>query len=380
MLFINCWYVVSAAEDVGARPVAVRALGQEIVLFRRSSDREVVALSGRCPHRMARLADGHVDGDTLRCPYHRWAFAADGACVHVPSELDGARIPPRARVDSYPVVEREGWIWVFLGDLPEAERPMVPEIPGVDLTGWRAVRGEWTWRAHYTRVVENAVDIAHTPFLHARSFGNPAAPVMPDHAALDAGSAISIDVSLPMPTPRGLTRLLFPAGSNRVRLGVWPPAVNWLDATFPNGWRMVLLLANLPVDEGHTRTFLLQRRNFFTSWFADPIARALSRQILGEDLETVEGQGASPVPLTVADELSTRSDVLSLAYRRRLAAMQADRLDLAAAAQAAAAGRHLALPSPGRRARPGVWVVPAAPRGDAAERGQAGSPPPPEEG
>lgn len=366
MLLTNCWYVVSAADQVGARPVAVRALGQEIVLFRRASDRRVVALSDRCPHRMARLADGHVDGDALRCPYHQWAFAADGACVHVPSEPDGARISPRARVDSYPVVERDGWIWAFLGDLPEAERPPVPEIPGVDVDGWRAVRGEWTWRAHYTRVVENAVDIAHTPFLHARSFGNPEAPVMPDHAVIDAGGAVSIDVALPMPTPRGLTRLLFPAGSNRVRLGVWPPAVNWLDATFPNGWRMVLLLANLPVDEGNTRTFWLQRRNFFTSPLADPIARALSRQILGEDVQTVEGQGASPVALSVATELSTRSDALSLAYRRRLAAMQTERLDVAAAARSAAEGRHLALPSPGRRERPGAWVVPAAPRLDPA--------------
>jgi phenylpropionate dioxygenase-like ring-hydroxylating dioxygenase large terminal subunit len=371
MLFTNQWYVVSAAEDVGARPVAVRALGQEIVLFRRASDRGVVALSDRCPHRMARLAEGQIEGDTLRCPYHRWAFAADGACVHVPSEPDGTRIPPRARVDSYPVVERDGWIWAFLGDLPEAERPAVPEVPGLDLTGWRAVRGQWTWRAHYTRVVENAVDIAHTPFLHARSFGNPQAPVMPDHGVIEAGDAISIDVSLPMPTPRGLARLLFPPGANRVRLGVWPPAVNWLDATFPNGWRMVLLLANLPVDEGHTRTFWLQRRNFFTSPIADPIARALSRQILGEDLLTVEGQGSSAVPLTVAEELSTRSDVLSLAYRRRLAAMQADRLDAAAAARAAAAGRYLALPSPERRTRPGAWVVPAAPTVDAAARASA---------
>ena len=363
MMFTNCWYVVGTSEEVGARPRAVRALGQELVLFRRASDRQPVALSGRCPHRMARLADGEVDGDALRCPYHRWAFGADGACVHVPSDPDGARISPRARVDSYPVVERDGWIWAFLGDAPEADRPPLPEIPGVDLSGWRAVRGEWSWRAHYTRVVENAVDIAHTPFLHARSFGNPEAPVMPDHEVIEAGGAVSIDVSLPMPTPRGLTRLLLPPGSNRVRLGVWPPAVNWLDATFPNGWRMVLLLANLPVDEGHTRTFWLQRRTFFTSPLADPIARALSRQILGEDLQTVEGQGASAVPLSVAAELSTRSDALSLAYRRRLGAMQANRLDAAAAVRAAADGRPLALPSPGRRAHPGAWVVPAAPTG-----------------
>lgn len=363
MLLANCWYVVGASASVGVRPVAVQALGQELVLFRRASDRRPVVLSGRCPHRLARLADGHVDGDVLRCPYHQWAFADDGVCVHVPSEPDGTRISPRARVDSYPVVERDGWIWAFLGDRGEQERPPLPEGPALDPTGWRTLRGEWSWNAHFTRVVENAVDIAHTPFLHARSFGNPEAPVMPDHEVIEDAGSISIDVSLAMPNPGGLTRLLFPGGLNRVRLGVAPPAVNWLDATFPNGWRMVLVLANLPVDEGRTRTFWMQHRNFLTSPLADPIARALTRQILGEDLQTVEGQGASPVPLSVAEELSTRSDVLSLAYRRRLAAMQADRLDTGAAERVAAAGRFLAVASPARRDTPGAWVVPAVPRG-----------------
>jgi phenylpropionate dioxygenase-like ring-hydroxylating dioxygenase large terminal subunit len=308
--------------------------------------------------------------DALRCPYHRWAFAADGGCIDIPSDPPGTRIPPRARVDSYPVEERYGWVWVYLGDRDEAARPPIPSIPGYGEPSWRAVRGEFTWRAHYTRVVENAVDIAHTPFLHARSFGNPEAPVMPDHKVIEDEWTISIDVTL----PGRLSRLLLPAGLNNVRLGVWPPSVNWLDATFPNGWRMVLLLASLPVDEHTTRSFWLQQRTFFRNPFADPIARALSLRILREDLRTVESQGGSPVPLSGASELSTRSDALSLAYRRRLAQLAGERLDVATAAKWAAERRYSAIASPARRERPGVWVLPAVPResGPDAEERDAG--------
>ena len=365
MLLANNWYVVGASDAFGFSPSPVRALGHELVLFRRRSDARLVALSDRCPHRMAKLSGGCVDGDDLRCPYHHWAFGADGACADIPSAPRGARIPPRARVDSYPVEERYGWVWLFLGDLAVDQRPPIPLLPAYDEPGWRAVRGHYTWRAHYTRVVENAVDIAHTPFLHARSFGNPNETVMPEHEVIEDAWSCAIDVTLSAPEPKGLTRLLLPAGTNRVRLGVWPPAVNWLDATFPNGWRMVLLLANLPVDETTTISYWLQLRNFLLSPITDPVARALSRQILDEDRATVEAQGASPVPLSVADELSTRADALSLAYRRRLARLAGDVIDTAAAARWSQAGRHSVIPSPGRRGAPqaGAFVLPAVPIG-----------------
>ena len=132
---------------------------------------------------------------------------------------------------------------------------------------------------------------------------------------------------------------------------------------------MVLLLANLPVDEETTLTFYLQLRTFFLSPLADPIARALSLQILHEDRATVEAQGASPVPLTVTEDLSTRADALSLAYRRRLARLAGNAIDTAALARWTQKGRHCAIPSPARREQPaaGAFVLPAVPLGSPAE-------------
>lgn len=373
MLLANNWYVVGESSSFGHHPSAVRALGQDLVLFRRRSDHQLVALSDRCPHRMAKLSGGCVDGDHVRCPYHHWAFGADGTCQDIPSAPQGARIPPRARVDSYPVEERYGWVWLFLGDLEAEKRPPLPPLPGYGESGWRAVRGQYTWRAHYTRVVENAVDIAHTPFLHAKSFGNPEQPEMPEHEVIEDLWSSSIEVSLATPEPKGVTRLFVSPGSKRIRLGVWAPAVNWLDASFPNGWRMVLLLANLPVDAGTTLTYWLQLRTFFLNPFADPIARALSLQILNEDRATVEAQGASPVPLSVMGDLSTRADALSLAYRRRLARLASNALDGGTVARLAQEGRYAAIPSPARRADPSAhsFVLPAVPIGAPVDEGRS---------
>lgn len=99
----------------------------------------------------------------------------------------------------------------------------------------------------------------------------------------------------------------------------------------------------------------------------DPVARALSLQILGEDRATVEAQGASPVPLSVTGDLSTRADALSLSYRRRLARLAGDTIDTAAVARLTQEGRYAALPSPARRDDPSAssFVLPAVPIGAA---------------
>lgn len=167
MLFENFWYVLAESRAPTDEPLRARALGQAFVLFRRWSDRAAVALRDRCFHRMASLSEGVVDGDCVRCPNHGWAYGADGACSHIPANGRDAVVPRRARIDTDPVVERYGWVWVCIGDAPEAERPPIPALDAFDGEDTRAVRGEFLWQSGSTRVVENTVDVAHTPFLQA---------------------------------------------------------------------------------------------------------------------------------------------------------------------------------------------------------------------
>jgi phenylpropionate dioxygenase-like ring-hydroxylating dioxygenase large terminal subunit len=308
---------VEESASVGPSPRKVVVLGQELVLFREERDGRVIALSNRCPHRMASLADGTVEDGCVRCPYHGWTFQHDGACTSIPANATGAPIPKKARVDSYPVQEQYGWVWVFLGDLPQAERPPIPPLPEFSQPGWRAVYGQFLWNAHYTRVVENGADISHTPFIHRNSFGNRENPVIPDFEIAADDHSLSATVELESPPPRGLWKLVRRQRSRvRVSVSIYMPIYNRLDISLGRGWRTILLDSNIPIDENTTLTRFIQLRNFFTGAWADGDAIRRTMEIFLEDQPVVESQEPRIVPYEIGKELSVKSDAFSVAYRR----------------------------------------------------------------
>src|SRR4051794_6801913 len=146
----NFWYAVEFGDRVTNKPVRITVLGRHLTLYRTPSGK-IVALSDLCVHRGAALSGGWLKDDCIVCPYHGWEYRPDGQCVKIPAQPDRA-VPGKARVDSYPTVERYGFIWVYLGDLPEEERPPMPVWPEFDELienggKYRTVSGEFRWNA-----------------------------------------------------------------------------------------------------------------------------------------------------------------------------------------------------------------------------------------
>jgi phenylpropionate dioxygenase-like ring-hydroxylating dioxygenase large terminal subunit len=164
-MFINFWYPAIAGKDLTDKPVRVKMLGLPFVVFR-DSQGKAQCLSNVCIHRGGNLAAGKVEGDNIACPYHGWQFNGAGACVKIPSIGKDQKIPSRARVDSYPVQEKYGLVFAFLGDLPEAERPPIMEIKEWGQPGWRTTLQHWEWDIDYKRSIENGIDSAHNEFVH----------------------------------------------------------------------------------------------------------------------------------------------------------------------------------------------------------------------
>src|SRR5688572_22175955 len=116
------WYIGCASMRLGRRPLAARILDQPLVLFR-DEHGTPHALEDRCCHRGAPLSEGSVERGRLACSYHGWRYDGGGQVVEIPSLREDQRIPAGCSVKSYPCVERDAYVWVWMGDGEPAPPP-----------------------------------------------------------------------------------------------------------------------------------------------------------------------------------------------------------------------------------------------------------------
>jgi phenylpropionate dioxygenase-like ring-hydroxylating dioxygenase large terminal subunit len=156
------WYWLCRASQLRrGRVKALRLLGRELAVYR-GADGQVVALDAYCAHMGAHLAEGRVEGNALRCFFHRWRYEADGRCSDIPC-LDGAP-PARACVRSWPTAEKHGLIWIWTGEQAPQGVPEPPELAGGDYEWY--VANSFEKGCHPNVVLINAIDEQHFRSVH----------------------------------------------------------------------------------------------------------------------------------------------------------------------------------------------------------------------
>jgi phenylpropionate dioxygenase-like ring-hydroxylating dioxygenase large terminal subunit len=164
MTFIrNAWYVAALPEELDAGLLSRTILDIPIVVFRQE-DGSCAALMDLCPHRFAPLSMGVMKDGHVQCPYHGLEFDGSGRCVHNPHG-NGAR-PAALKVQSFPVVERDGLIWLWPGDAGRAELSTIPDYAGRVETGRRTIGGHATVACNYKLLVDNLMDLGHAQYVH----------------------------------------------------------------------------------------------------------------------------------------------------------------------------------------------------------------------
>ena len=164
MTYPDGWYVAADASKLGRRPVKLRRFGLELVLWRNDA-RQPSCLRAACPHRGADLSAGKVRDGCLECPYHGFRFDSGGTCRLAPCEGATGRIPPRLRAETIPVREEHGLVWLWWGsDEPTGDPPWFPAL-GPDSS---VVTVADTYPCHFTRYMENGLDVHHFAFVHHR--------------------------------------------------------------------------------------------------------------------------------------------------------------------------------------------------------------------
>lgn len=375
----NFWYALCLSTEVKEKPIRVTALGNELVIYR-TADGSPSVMSDLCVHRGGALSDGWTNGNCIVCPYHGWEYEKDGSCVKIPANLPGRSIPRKARVDQYPTVEKYGFIFAFLGDLPEEERPPLAAIPEFDDPQYRPIWGDYWWDVHYTRAVENGMDISHAPFVHSGSFGNKDEPEVEEYEVETQEWGGDATVHLNPPPAKGFWGMLRKKERPRVKTtgGYRMPNVTRLNVRLPLG-EFLLYTYHLPVDETKTRSIWLMLRTFFKQPFFDGDSEKRVLKIFNEDRRTVLEQRPELLPYDLSAELHVRSDRIQVDFRKKRNAYldKGWGIDTHLIKSEYANVKAVVIPSPARREIPELkqaWVMKEVPTRKTGSNGAYTSP------
>lgn len=357
------WQPVALTEELATdRPVVpLRVLGEDLLLFR--DDRGSLGLiERRCAHRGADLSLGRLEDGGLRCYFHGWLFAADGSCLETPAEPADSTLPSKVALTAYPVRERNGVVWGYLG--PGGP----PELPALDCF---AAPDAYTFAfkgfldCNWLQALEVGIDPAHASYLHrfdhdedpADSYGKqfrgaslgtdlPMTKILREYgrpeilnARTDYGQRIVALRQLDGDGQDGsrthvrITHQVFPHGIT-IPLSATMSITQWhvpVDDTSCY-WYAMFTSLDQPVDKATMRAQRLEGitlpdykpvRNRANNYRFDPEEQRTSTYTgLGEDINVhdqmaVEAQG--PVHDRTREKLS-RSDKAIITYRRQLMA------------------------------------------------------------
>jgi phenylpropionate dioxygenase-like ring-hydroxylating dioxygenase large terminal subunit len=311
------WYVVLESREVGDKPIGVTRMGEKLV-FWRDQEGSVCCAVDRCPHRGVQLSLGKIQDHHLQCPFHGFEYESSGRCVYVPANGRGGRIPASLQLASYPTYEAGGFIWIWWGHNPpdDLQPPRFFDNLGDDF-----VYGSKPdhWKAHYSRAIENQLDVVHLPFIHYNTIGR-------GNRTVVDGPLVRWDGEMMLCT------YVF----NRVDDGTSPlkPAELeikdarsvHLEFIFPNLWQNYIsedvrvLAAFTPVDADNTILYLRFYQRFLTLPFIGKLVAQLSMPfnvyIAHQDRRVVVTHQPQPSAYK-SDEKLIQGDLPIIEYRKK---------------------------------------------------------------
>lgn len=165
----NQWYVVLDSSQIRDKPVGVTRMGEKLV-FWRDEQGKVNCLSDRCVHRGVSLSGGKIVNNHLQCPFHGFEYDVSGRVVFIPANGKASPVPKAFKVKQYPVHEEKDFIWIWWGQAPPEN--LEPPHFFDDIQDYLSYGKVYDpWKAHYSRVIENQLDVVHLPFIHYNTIG-----------------------------------------------------------------------------------------------------------------------------------------------------------------------------------------------------------------
>jgi vanillate O-demethylase monooxygenase subunit len=295
-------------------------LGEKVVLYRTEAG-VPVALEDRCCHKFLPLSVGKLKGDAVECGYHGLTYDPSGACIRIPGQQ---RIPPQARVHSYPAVDHLGLVWIWPGDSRMADRGKLIQIPRYNAPGWSVSRGPYTpVKAAYQHLTDNLLDPAHVSFVHLSTLGSPSMADIPFDTVQD-GDTVSVTrwtLNQP-PVPiflafreitgnvdRWQVYQFYPPSISVTDMGIGSVGMGHSDAERDEGMRVNTCHFISPETERTSHYFWMQLRNFELG--DDAASQKMTEQFITafnedkavlEALQLAEDEGSPRTPMRLATD------------------------------------------------------------------------------
>ena len=286
---VDLWYPVLESREVRRTPLGVERLGQQLVFWRDDAGL-IHAHPDRCPHLGASLSGGKVDGDSLVCPFHGFEFNQEGNCVHIPAHGRSGKIPGGMALKTFPLKEAHGFIWLWLG----SQRNVYPEVPFFPVleSGWGYGSIKAEWPVHYTRAIENQLDVAHLAFVHRSTIGAGGKTfvdgpyVETDDRSIRVWVSNLHDPGRPSQSQQDLKKAssLKDPGLHFIFPGIWLLNISG---------RIKNLVAFVPINERKTLYYVRTYHRIHPRWLAKPFEWVMglsNRYILEEDRRVVVTQ------------------------------------------------------------------------------------------
>ena len=310
-LLLKDWYVICRKDEIEENKILLKyVFDQEIIIWKKKE--RIMAWENLCIHRGSRLSLGSINNGILKCAYHGWEYNQDAQCVKIPSQPD-IKIPKKACVKSYKVIEKMNMVWINLSK----ETNDFVNIKEFNESNFNHVAsGPYIMNASAPRAIENFLDVAHFPFVHENHLGVKDKPMIDDYDVVSSNKGIhASDVKVFQPNPDGTNK----SGEVIYDYHVHSPFVASLGKDVSKKKRFVLVFYVTPISETKSMIYTLTLMNF--GKLDDKIVRDYQDFITAQDIPIVESQRPELLPMDLQEELSIRSDKISIAYRRYLKKM-----------------------------------------------------------
>jgi len=310
----NQWYAILESKNVKkGRVTGVRRLGENLALWR-TGNNEIACIANKCVHRGASLSAGKMIKDNLQCPFHGLQYDAQGKVVLIPANGKAQPIADYYKVASYATKELHDFIWIFWGDKAE-NLPELPFFKDIDKS-FSYITTVSPWPMHYTRCIENQLDVAHLPFVHSTTIGSGNDTVVNGPIIKINGNELFIwpyNEKEKGQIPLDADKLPVP-DENRFHL----------EFKFPNIWQnwisknLRVFISFTPVDEDNTILYLRSYQNFIRipvlRQLVNFIIRIFDNIILMQDRKVVITQIPKKSELKMGEKL-LKADGPIIKYR-----------------------------------------------------------------